>query len=187
LQGVLKGTASGEVILEKVMTDEQVTPGDRIITSGGDQIFPKGVTVGTVMKVSPGADLFLNIRVKPSANLNQLEEVLIITKKEDRAPSVAETNSVRAVDLLTQRLPSVPDKPAVDPATGTAASGTTAKSAAANPQSDTGAGNAQKPVAAARKPATHPVNQPPTQPASRTPASSETGGSQPGTSEDQPH
>ena len=65
LQGVIKGTAAGEVILEKVMTDEQVSPGDRIVTSGGDQIFPKGITVGTVMKVSPGADLFLNIRVKP--------------------------------------------------------------------------------------------------------------------------
>ncbi len=115
LQGVIKGTAGGEVILEKVMTDEQVSPGDLIVTSGGDQIFPKGITVGTVMKVSPGADLFLNIRVKPSANLGRLEEVLVITKKEDRAPSLAETNSVRAVDILTQRLPSVPDKPAADP------------------------------------------------------------------------
>ena len=66
------------------------------------------------MKVTPGADLFLNIRVKPSANLSRLEEVLVITKKEDRAPALAETNSVRAVDILTQRLPSVPDKPAAD-------------------------------------------------------------------------
>ena len=73
------------------MTDEQVTPGERIVTSGGDLIFPKGITVGTVMKVTPGADLFLNIRVKPSADLSRLEEVLVITKREDRAPSVAET------------------------------------------------------------------------------------------------
>ena len=29
LQGVIKGTASGEVVLEKVMTDEQVTPGEQ--------------------------------------------------------------------------------------------------------------------------------------------------------------
>ena len=87
LQGVIKGTAAGEVILEKVMTDEQVAPGDLIVTSGGDQIFPKGITVGTVMKVSPGADLFLNIRVKPTASLSRLEEVLVITKKEDRAPN----------------------------------------------------------------------------------------------------
>jgi rod shape-determining protein MreC len=115
LQGIVKGTAAGELILENVMTDESVAAGEQVVTSGGDQIFPKGLTVGTVMKVSPGADLFLNIRVKPSANLNRLEEVLVITKKEDRAPSVASTGSVRAVDILTQRLPSVPDKPAGTP------------------------------------------------------------------------
>jgi len=97
------------------MTGEMVGAGELVVTSGGDQIFPKGLPVGTVMKVSPGADLFLNIRVKPAVNLNQLEEVLVITKKEDRAPSLAETNSVRAVDILTQRLPSVPDKPVVEP------------------------------------------------------------------------
>ena len=161
LQGVVKGTAGGEVILEKVMTDEQVSPGDLIVTSGGDQIFPKGITVGTVMKVSPGADLFLNIRVKPSANLGRLEEVLVITKKEDRAPSVAESNSVRAVDILTQRLPSVPDKPAAD--ANPAASETPAKPA-----------NAPKPVPAARKalPETvKPAAAAPSQPAPATGAS----------------
>ena len=71
LQGVLRGTASGEVILEKVMTDEMVEPGEKILTSGGDQIFPKGLPVGYVHEVSPGADLFLKIRVKPAANLGR--------------------------------------------------------------------------------------------------------------------
>jgi rod shape-determining protein MreC len=118
LQGVVKGTSTGDLLLENVMTDESVGPGERVVTSGGDQIFPKGLTVGTVMKVSPGADLFLNIRLKPAASMNRLEEVLVITKKEDRAPSVAETGRVRAVDILTQRLPSVPDKPAVGAAGG---------------------------------------------------------------------
>ena len=136
LQGVVKGTAAGELILEKVMTDEQVAAGEQVVTSGGDQIFPKGLTVGTVMKVSPGADLFLNIRVKPSANLSRLEEVLVITKKEDRAPSVASTGSVRAVDILTQRLPSVPDKPAGAP----------------NANSGTGTPSASKPLATVPKP-----------------------------------
>jgi rod shape-determining protein MreC len=136
LQGVVKGTAAGELILENVMTDESVAAGEQVVTSGGDQIFPKGLTVGTVMKVSPGADLFLNIRVKPSANLNRLEEVLVITKKEDRAPSVASTGSVRAVDILTQRLPSVPDKPVGAPntASGTGTPSTTAKPLATAPK-----------------------------------------------------
>ena len=114
LQGVLKGTPAGEVVLEKVMSDEQVQPGDMVVTSGGDQIFPKGLPVGTVSQVSPGSQMFLNIRVKPMAHLSKLEEVLVITKKEEREPNVAESGPVRAVDILAQRLPSVPDKP-VDP------------------------------------------------------------------------
>ena len=48
LQGVLRGTAGGEVVLERVMSDEQVPVGETVLTSGGDQIFPKGLPVGTV-------------------------------------------------------------------------------------------------------------------------------------------
>ena len=200
LQGVIKGTASGEVVVEKVMTDEQVTPGERIVTSGGDQIFPKGITVGTVMKVTPGADLFLNIRVKPSANLSRLEEVLVITKKEDRAPSVAETNSVRAVDILTQRLPSVPDKPpaeASQPSTPEGSATPKRKDAAVV---DKSAGipavpGVVKPVIGHKpttaKPATGaPPERAVSQPAVSPPGSSvpsQPGPSQPGTAEDKPH
>ncbi len=114
LQGVLKGSATGEVILEKVMADEQVQPGERVLTSGGDQIFPKGLPVGTVLQSISGSDLFLNIKVKPAANLSKLEEVLVITKLEDKAPAIVDNGSMRAVDILAQRLPSVPDKPADD-------------------------------------------------------------------------
>ncbi len=48
LQGVLRGTANGEVELERVMSDEQVPVGETVLTSGGDQVFPKGLPVGTV-------------------------------------------------------------------------------------------------------------------------------------------
>jgi len=116
LQGVVRGTPLGEVVLEKVMSDEAVQPGDRVLTSGGDQIFPKGLPVGTVTKVSPGSELFLNIRVKPAADLNRLEEVLVITQQEEKEPALAEGGQpMRAADILAQRLPSVPEKPPDDP------------------------------------------------------------------------
>jgi len=115
LQGVLRGTPTGEVMLEKVMTDEPVEPGEKILTSGGDQIFPKGLPVGTVAQVSPGPELFLNIRVKPMADLSRLEEVLVITQQEEKEPAVADAGQLRAADILAERLPSVPDKPAVPP------------------------------------------------------------------------
>ena len=151
LQGVLRGTASGEVMLEKVMSDETVQAGEPVLTSGGDQIFPKGLSVGTVTKVSTGADLFLNIRVKPSADLNRLEEVLVITQEVDREPAVAETERVRASDILAARLPSVPDKPAAPPnqASSTAKPGTAAPTEATNAAKP---GNASNPPKAAPKP-----------------------------------
>ncbi|MGA9966540.1 MAG: rod shape-determining protein MreC [Terriglobales bacterium] len=116
LQGVLRGTPVGEVVLEKVMSDETVQPGEKVVTSGGDQIFPKGLPVGTVTRVSPGPELFLNIRVKPAADLSRLEEVLVITQQEEKQPALAEgTAPIRAADILAQRLPSVPDRPPDDP------------------------------------------------------------------------
>src|SRR5579872_4216397 len=112
LQGVLRGTAGGEVVLEKVMSDETVEPGERVISSGGDQILPKGLPVGTVTKVAPGQELFLTIRVRPLADLNRLDEVLVITQREEHEPVVADSTHLRAADILAQRLPSVPEKAA---------------------------------------------------------------------------
>jgi rod shape-determining protein MreC len=111
LQGVLRGTPAGEVILEKVMSDEQVQPGEQVLTSGGDRIFPKGLPVGTVTKVSQGRELFWNIRVRPAANLDKLEEVLVVTQVTEKSPLPVANGPVRAADILAQRLPSVPEKP----------------------------------------------------------------------------
>ena len=131
LQGYLKGKADGEIGMVGVMSDEQVAPGERVLTSGGDQIFPKGLPVGTVTKVANGKDLFLNISVKPAADLNKLEEVLVLVEKQERQTSAEDTGHVRAADILAQRLPSVPDKPATDPkAAGTAPAGSAQQPAA---------------------------------------------------------
>ena len=129
LQGVLKGKASGELVLDKLMSDEEVKPGDRVLTSGGDRIFPKGLVVGTVTKVSKGTE-FLQISVKPAAALNHLEEVLVIMRKEEREPPSSTAATARAADILAQRLPSVPDQP---PAAQAAGSGVTQTKPAGTP------------------------------------------------------
>jgi rod shape-determining protein MreC len=111
LQGILRGTPSGEVVLEKVMSDETVPAGEMVLTSGGDGIFPKGLLVGRVTKVSPGSELFLNIRVRPAADLSKLEEVLVVTKIDERQAEPDQTGAARAIDILAERLPKVPTKP----------------------------------------------------------------------------
>ncbi|MFY9743120.1 MAG: rod shape-determining protein MreC, partial [Candidatus Sulfotelmatobacter sp.] len=115
LQGVVHGTPNGELMLERVMSDEQVAPGETVLSSGGDQIFPKGLPVGTVTHVSPGRELFLDIKVKPAADLSRLEEVLVVTEKHEQQSVVENAGRMRAADILALRLPSVPDKPATAP------------------------------------------------------------------------
>jgi len=109
LHGVVKGTATGDLVLDHVMVDEKVELGERVLTSGGDRVYPKGLPIGTVAQVSPGSDLFLNIRIRPAADLHRLEEVLVVIQ-----PQVAQAETetpVRAADILAQRLPSVSKKP----------------------------------------------------------------------------
>ena len=55
LQGIVKGTSTGEVQLNYIMGDETVQPGEALVTSGGDRVFPKGLPIGTVSNVSHGA------------------------------------------------------------------------------------------------------------------------------------
>src|SRR6266478_8529734 len=150
LQGIIRGTPSGEVVLEKVMSDETVPAGEQVLTSGGDGIFPKGLLVGKVTKVSTGNDLFLNIRVRPAADLSKLEEVLVVTKIDERQAQPDQAGKARAADILAGRLPTVPPtvlpKPenaekdaAPSPAAPTTA-GSDAKPKAASPQASAGTG-----------------------------------------------
>jgi rod shape-determining protein MreC len=177
LQGILRGSPSGDVVLEKVMSDEQVQPGETVLTSGGDLIFPKGMPVGTVADVKKGTESFLNIRVKPSSNLAKLEEVLVITKKEETAPAATDGAPVRAIDILTQRLPSVPQQAAMDPnapppptsglVIAPAQSAASSSTGASKPQlpgnsTATGVIKPQSPSTAASKPATGTVTAKPT-------------------------
>ena len=175
LQGILKGAPAGDAQLNYIMSDEKVEAGERILTSGGDRIFPKGLPLGTVMQVSPGKDLFLSVRVKPAADLNRLEEVLVITKIEEREPTGPDVQGpIRASDILAERLPSVPTKP---PEGATPTDDKPAASGAPNataPKPSGGTTPAAKPpaTAPAQKPA--PTGAQPTKPATTKPPASAT-------------
>ena len=176
LQGILRGTSAGEVALEKVMSDEMVPVGELVLTSGGDRIFPKGLVVGRVTKVSTGKDLFLDIRVKPAANLGKLEEVLVVTRIDEKQSEPDQTGTARAADILASRLPSVPEKPPQAPAAGTSSAGTPTSGAPTAANGSTGAGSATKPGEAPKPKPSSPtpfaegVKPPVTKPTASTPA-----------------
>lgn len=83
-QGPVRGTGEPQLSLDYISNDEKVSPGEAVLTSGQDRIFPKDLPVGTVVdatqdKKSP----FMNIRVKPAANLDRLEEVLVLLSRQE--------------------------------------------------------------------------------------------------------
>jgi len=111
LQGVLRGNPQGELHVGDIMSDEKIDVGEQVVTSGGDRIYPKGLPVGTVSRVSPDRDNepFLAVKVSPAADLSRLEEVLVVTKvAQETAQQSGQDANVRAADILSERLPSVP-------------------------------------------------------------------------------
>jgi rod shape-determining protein MreC len=146
LQGILRGSADGSVNVEYIMADEKVEPGEPILSSGGDKVFPKGLPIGRVAAVAPGKNMFLHIRVTPAAELNRLEEVLVITKIVEKAPDANELKGIlRASDILAERLPSVPVKPPADDKTKPATTTSGTQPAANAPQQGTTQPAAPKP------------------------------------------
>ncbi len=79
VQGVLKGDSQNLCLIRYIMNEEPVSSGEAILTSGLDQIYPKGLRVGTVVRTSPG-NIYKNVEVKPTADLNRLETVLVVLK-----------------------------------------------------------------------------------------------------------
>ena len=79
-QAAAKGTGEPLLLLDYVSNDQEVVPGERVLTSGMDRIFPKDLPLGTVVDVRPG-NPFKQIRVRPAAGLDQLEEVFVVTSK----------------------------------------------------------------------------------------------------------
>jgi rod shape-determining protein MreC len=79
VQGVLKGEGRNVCRLQYIVKEEPVSPGEAIVTSGLDQIYPKGLPVGRVTNVSRG-NVYNNITVRPTAALERLETVLVCLK-----------------------------------------------------------------------------------------------------------
>jgi len=122
LRAVMRGTSSGIPEIMHIMADEKVEPGETVMSSGGDQIYPPGLPVGTVQSTAPDPEggPFMLVRVKPSANLEKVDEVLVITQVSEKEPQYQEgPRPLRAADILAQRLPTVtpkaPDKVGAEP------------------------------------------------------------------------
>jgi rod shape-determining protein MreC len=91
-QGAVNGSGEPLLLLNYVANEQKVNVGDKVITSGMDKIFPRDIPLGTVVEVKPGTT-FHQIRLQPAANLERLEEVIVLLTQDAVAfPSASETD-----------------------------------------------------------------------------------------------
>jgi rod shape-determining protein MreC len=77
IQSPVGGQGEPLLVMKYVPNDDDVKLGEKVITSGMDRIFPRDLPVGIVAEIKAG-NPFKQIRIKPAANLERLEEVLIL-------------------------------------------------------------------------------------------------------------
>jgi rod shape-determining protein MreC len=77
IQSPVGGMGEPLLSMKYVGNDDDVKVGERVVTSGMDRIFPKDLPVGIISQVKPGSP-FKQIRVRPSANIERLEEVIVL-------------------------------------------------------------------------------------------------------------
>ena len=111
IHAILRGSQSGRIVIGNLTPDSRIQPGERVLTSGGDRVFPRGLPVGTIVSIvpDPANQPFTLITLSPAANINQLEEVLVVTAtgqasdlQDDPAGS-----DIHAADVSAERLPSL--------------------------------------------------------------------------------
>lgn len=105
IRAILRGSSNGRIVINNLTPDSRIKPGEQVLTSGGDQVYPRGLPVGTIETIAPDPDHqpYTTIQVKPAANLFQLEEVLIITGTQSNLPAIAQKDLAAGLATAEQR------------------------------------------------------------------------------------
>jgi len=81
VEGILEGRGDDRCTLKYVSKEIDVKIGEEVVTSGMDNIYPKGLLIGHVTGITKeGGELFQVIEVTPSQDLNVVEEVTVFKK-----------------------------------------------------------------------------------------------------------
>ena len=80
-RGILEGTGQTTLRLKYVRKTDEAEIGDKLVTSGKDGVYPKGLLVGIITSVvSKRAGIFADIDVMPYNDFKKLDEVMIVKK-----------------------------------------------------------------------------------------------------------
>jgi rod shape-determining protein MreC len=78
--GMVVGAADRDppLIMDLVSNTADVKPGDVVVASGVDGIYPKGFVIGRVETSERGSGLYRNVTVRPVVDFSSIEEVLVV-------------------------------------------------------------------------------------------------------------
>lgn len=79
--GIVEGRDDSSLLgMENIPYYSEIRKGDRVITSGLSEYYPKGILIGTIKQIKrePGG-LLLSAEVTPGVEFDKLEEVLVVT------------------------------------------------------------------------------------------------------------
>ncbi|MCB0384688.1 MAG: rod shape-determining protein MreC, partial [Bdellovibrionales bacterium] len=88
-RGIVEGRSSEGCRLRYLNRSDDVQIGDLVVTSGLDNIFPKGFPIGLVTSVAKSRyGMTQEVEIKPAINASILEEVFVVTnaQNEDFTP-----------------------------------------------------------------------------------------------------
>ena len=75
-RGIVKGSGT-DCKLEYIEKRSDIEIGDKVISSGKDGFYPKGIVIGTIKDVSFNGGM-QSATITPEVNIDALEEVIII-------------------------------------------------------------------------------------------------------------
>jgi rod shape-determining protein MreC len=103
--GSVRGLGETDLIEMRYVSGLQnVQVGDNVLTTGQDGIYPPGLNVGQVVHLKPGtATQAHQIFIKPSARLDELEEVAVLLYHPPQRPAPEQT--LPNVDKVTKSEP----------------------------------------------------------------------------------
>jgi rod shape-determining protein MreC len=86
-RGLAAGSGRGQLELRYMPTHADIRPGDRLLTSGIDRVYPAGVPVARVSRVSrPQSSPYLRVECEPLAGLDRARAVLVLVAAPQPAP-----------------------------------------------------------------------------------------------------
>jgi rod shape-determining protein MreC len=81
-RGIVRGRGDDAPLFEFVARGGDVEPGDLLITSGLDGVYPKGLLIGTVSELEPpGARLLRTAQIEPAVDFGRLEQAFVMLRR----------------------------------------------------------------------------------------------------------